>query len=135
MSILPTVVEKKFFISGCTDFALGASTTYLPPLGSCTATTATEAQRQMMIQEAGTLKKFRVKLTVAPGAGNSKTLTVRKNEADTLLVVTISEAATEGEDLTNIVSVVRGDRISIYHSYVGTPASGQEVYGMVFEFA
>lgn len=66
-----------------------------------------------LIPKAGTLKNLRVRLDGAPGGTTSYTITVRVNETDTSIEVTISGDDTTGTDLTNTATVSAGDRLSI----------------------
>ena len=72
-----------------------------------------EANREQIVPTGGTFKNLRIRLTSAPGAGNSWTFTFRKNRADTSLTVTISGTDKEGSDISNTVSVVAGDQVSL----------------------
>lgn len=84
---------------------------------------ASESSVGSVISTAGTLRNLRVKTidsggtALAPGSGKHYIFTVRKNSVDTNLVVTISDAETEGSDLTNEVSVVAGDVITLQKTY------------------
>ncbi len=62
---------------------------------------------------ARTLQNLRVYLNGSPGAGQSYTVTVRVNGADTAIGCVISDSATTGFDTTDTVTVAAGDRISI----------------------
>jgi len=52
---------------------------------------------------------MRVKMSQAPGAGESVTVTLRKGGADTLLSVTVSDTATTGSNTTTLVSAIQGN--------------------------
>ena len=62
-------------------------------------------------------------LNVAPGSGDSATYTLRKNGADTGLIVTVSGTATTGST-TGSVSFVDGDTFSMQRIGSGTPDGG-----------
>ena len=79
---------------------------------------------------AGTLSKLIVDLDTAPGAGTSRTFTIRINEVDTALAVTISEADTLSVEDTDSVTFVAGDRIELFHTLAGAPAAST-VHGVV----
>ncbi len=74
-----------------------------------------ETDVQCVMTSAGTITKFRVQCTSAPGVGQTFTFTVRKNAVDTTMTGTISGNATfdTGEITTNPVSFSAGDSISI----------------------
>jgi hypothetical protein len=65
-----------------------------------------------------------MRVTVAPGAGKSWTLVVRKNGANTTVGCTISAAATQCSDTVNSVSYVAGDLISFRVTPAGGPPAG-----------
>lgn len=71
---------------------------------------------------AGAWRKFRVNLTVAPGIGRSRTVTLRKNYVDTALTVTISDNSTTGVVEGN-VTAAQGDLFSLVTSPSGSPAA------------
>ena len=69
------------------------------------------------------LHNLRSKLTAAPGAGNSRTMTLYKNGGSQAITVTFGETDTQKEDLTNYVALDPFDEINYYHTQSGTPAS------------
>jgi len=72
---------------------------------------------------AGDISFMRVKLTTAPGAGITRTYTLRKNGADTGLTVAIADSATEGT-VSSTVSFSPGDDVTIgLVNTGGTPAT------------
>ena len=79
------------------------------------------------------LKKFYVGLSAAPGAGDSYTLTVRKELASPAsgLEITISDAETTGNDTANEVAVSAEDVLSVQSTYSGTPGTPYAFYSMV----
>mgnify|MGYP001577497588 CR=1 FL=1 len=77
-----------------------------------------------------TLKNMYVGLTTAPGAGTSRTFTVRRNAVNQSLLVTISEAATTGNDVTNTVAVTAGQEITVQGTLAGAPAASRAVADM-----
>ncbi len=62
---------------------------------------------------AKTVQNLRMYLPGSPGVGESIVATVRKNEADTPLVVSLTNLQTNGEDTVNTVAFDANDRISI----------------------
>lgn len=99
--------------------------------GGSTAST-TEIYTESLVSTPGTLRNLRVALTGPPGAGNSYSFTVRKNGADTGLTVTISDSDTDGSDLSNSVTVVAGDRITLKMVPTSTPTAQQANYSLKF---
>lgn len=71
-----------------------------------------------------------MKLGTAPGAGTSRTFTVRKNGVDTALTLTISNTATTGADTTHSFTVAAGDRVSISSTVSGIPVGSVGKYCM-----
>ena len=109
----------------------GASiTTYSSLIGGNTQ--GIEFNGQTLFPTAGTLKKFYVELTVAPGSTYSRTFTIRKNGVDQSLTVTISGTGITGNDIANTVSVAAGDKITIIHTYSGYPAASAAKFGITF---
>lgn len=90
---------------------------------SLSAWGATEGLMEQLISSAGTMKNLYVELAVAPGVGQTITIKLRKNGADTALTVTISGTATTGSDTSNTVAVVAGDRLC-WQAAVSVLASG-----------
>lgn len=91
--------------------------------------TATEADRYQLGQEC-TLRDLYILLSAAPGAGNSRTFTLRNGGA-TLLTVTIAEAATTGNDTVNSEAVADGDEVTLEHVPVSSPVGADAYWGMV----
>ncbi|MDP3703564.1 MAG: hypothetical protein Q8R78_04190 [Candidatus Omnitrophota bacterium] len=71
----------------------------------------------------GTLDTFRVFVGQAPGAGDTWTVTLRKNGADTGLSCTISGASAQSCTDTGAVSVVAGDRLGVQFVETGSAAN------------
>jgi len=82
---------------------------------------------------AGKLKNFYVRLNQAPGAGKSFTFTIRKNGADTALVVTISGTDTVGQNTTNEIEIAVGDLVNIKIAPTNTPTGAYVAFGLEFE--
>ena len=89
-------------------------------MGRC-ASTSTGPQAEAIIPSAGTIKKLRVELSAAPGAGKSYTFNLYKNgSAVGTLSAAIADAATSNED-SGSFSVSAGDRFGMQVVAVGTP--------------
>jgi hypothetical protein len=95
----------------------GSASLYAAPFGGF-ANITFETLAQQIVSTAGTMSKFCAQIgytTPQPGDG-SLVLTVRKNGADTTLVVTFPASATAPQgvcDNTHTVAVVAGDVISV----------------------
>ena len=84
---------------------------------------------------AGTIRNFRVESETAPGSGNAIGLTWEKNSLSTSLAVTIADAATTGEDLTDSVSFVADDTLTITLAETGTVPNTDLLFSFEFEGA
>jgi hypothetical protein len=89
-----------------------------------------EIERSVVAAEGKTISDLRVELEVAPGSGKSWTFTLRKNEVNTSLAVTISNTAKTGSDLANSVATSPGDGISIRAEPSGSPADTRIGFSM-----
>lgn len=70
-----------------------------------------------------TLRNWYVSLTVAPGAGKSRTLKIQKNDVDTALTITISETATSGSITGTEVTFAALDTIRLISIETNAPAA------------
>ncbi len=84
---------------------------------------ATEANRQTRVPFKCVARNFHVVAQSAPTAGLAYVHTVRKNEASTSLVATISDSNRVGADTTNEVEFAKGDRLGILNTHTGSPAN------------
>ena len=92
--------------------------------GSTQASSGTiSSRRRFRARTAGTLSKLIVDLDTAPGAGTSRTFTVRINEVDSALAVTISDTNTLSSEDIDTVAVAAGDRIELWHTSAGAVAA------------
>jgi hypothetical protein len=64
------------------------------------------------------------KLEAAPGPGTNRTLTIRKNQVDSALAVTIADLATFGI-ATGFIEPVDFDMLSVSNVKNGAPAAGR----------
>ena len=71
-----------------------------------------------------------VKLSTAPGSGKSRTFTLRVNEQNTSMTVTISNTSTVGHYTGSAVTVSAGDRICLQCTKSGSPASSRAWYSV-----
>jgi hypothetical protein len=71
----------------------------------------------------GTAGRLVVSLTVAPGAGGSATVTIRKNGASTGLTCTVADLATTCSNTTDAVAFASGDLLSILYTESGAAGS------------
>jgi hypothetical protein len=87
----------------------------------------TEAQRQIKLTEDVVITGMTFLPTTAPGVGNTRTFTVRKNGVDTGVTLTISGTDTSGT-FSGSVAFADGDLISLKASSTGTPAAPGNTY-------
>ena len=83
-----------------------------------------------IIPTAGALSGLRVKLSVAPGAGKSRTISIYLN-GSAQLTVTIADTATTGVN-TGSVNVSAGDTVAVVVTATGTPATTAVYYSSIF---
>ena len=92
--------------------SMGANQTRFLGVGAV-AFSATETQVQLLITRAATLQNLTVKANSNTRA-DATTVTVRKNNANTAITVSITAGSTAlFQDLVNTVAVVAGDLVSI----------------------
>lgn len=111
---LAVAAQDSISLINNTSVSLGTSTTSY--VSFCAFTTnSTEANRQVIIPVAGTIKNLYVLTSTTQSAGGSQVCTVRKNTANTSVVATIAANAVAGtfSDTTNTVSVAAGDKLSL----------------------
>ena len=97
------------------NYNSSGTTKFLIPWGG---DTTNEVEASIAVPS-GTARKLVVSLSVAPGAGRSVTITVRKNEVNTALSCTVAEANLTCIDMNNSVTFGDGDRLSILYTDVG----------------
>lgn len=73
---------------------------------------ATENGEHQIVGSAGTIENLYAELGTAPGSGNTVTITLRVNGADTALTCQIANTNTQATDTSNSVTVAAGDRIN-----------------------
>ncbi len=81
---------------------------------------------------AGSFTNYNVKLTTAPGVGNTRTFTLHKNDSATTITLTISGTATTNSDTTHSVSYSAGDTLRWVLANTGSPAATQVIYSLEF---
>ncbi len=97
------------------NYSSSGTTKFLIPWGG---ETTNEVEAGVAVPS-GTARKLVVNLSVAPGAGRSVTLTVRKNEVNTALGCTVADANLTCTDMADSVVFGDGDRLSIQYTDVG----------------
>jgi hypothetical protein len=118
-------------ISGCSADLDNTQTVYIMFGGTNNGTS--ESLRAVPVPFTGLIKNLRVNMNLAPGAGKNWTFTLRVNGADTAITVTIANAATNGTDLTHVVSVTKGDLLSWKCVPTTTPAAARAVLTVINE--
>jgi hypothetical protein len=108
--------QDSFIYGGMFALTIPAATTNF--LATCGLTTlnATETNRYYAVPIAGTLKNLVVKTSGTQTGTGTLVITIRKNQANTALTVTVASgdgASPLKQDTTNTVSVAVGDLIAI----------------------
>ncbi len=109
-------------ISGDNATLGGTDAGFFPLFNQASNVQTTEADVEQIIPIACTLQNFRVLLTAAPGVGDSRTFTVRKNGVDTSITVTIEDTDTTGTS-SNTASFVAGDKATVETTSSGAGTS------------
>lgn len=120
-------------IIGGVQVAHATATRYFSPDGFTDGGVASATTEAMLVAESGNWMRSRIELSVAPGAGKSRVFTLYQNGSATAHTVTISDAATSGEDTTHTIAVTAGDRLNWEQVPSGTPATSAAYYASVFE--
>lgn len=107
---------------------------FVPLIGNAGASDVGEFSMQVLFPTAGTIKKFFVELTVAPGVDTSRTFTIRQNGTAKSLAVTISGTNRTGSDVASAhdIDIAAGDKLAMLSSYSGAPAASKGGFGIVF---
>lgn len=115
-------------------FVAGDNATYFPPIstpplvygnttGSILPNNTTETNAEWVAHKAMTASNFSCWLGTAPGAGKTNTFTMRQNEVDSALTLSITGPARSAADTTHTISLAAGDRLSLKRTASGTPAA------------
>lgn len=127
MSLTESKEIRQVFTIISTSAMSNSADNYLNLTGNISSD-ATESRRRSLMPAKGYAKGAVGRIDAAPGAGKSWTYTLRKNGADQAIVVTIADAATQGEDSTNKVAFAKGDYLSWKTTPAGTPSG---MYGTI----
>lgn len=127
----PTTTGETILLSNAGG-SVNFTSTFATLIGSTYGGSSSEFNAQILFPTAGTLKKFYVELTVAPGGATSRTFTIAKNGVEEVFAVTISGVATTNSNTSNTTSVVAGDKVSIHAAVGGSPAATKVKFGIVF---
>ena len=88
---------------------------------------------KQLMPTAGTFKKLYIHLTTAPGAGEDRVFTVRRNGGDTSIVATLEDAEDTGNDIVNTQAYVATDYVGL-KCVASAGAAGSRVHwGIVFQ--
>ena len=111
-----------FIIGATSAVGLGGVQWYFSIDGSLSDTSEAVVDRIRMPATC-TVRNLYVEILTAPGAGASRTLTVRDDGVSTALTCTISNTALSCSDLINSAVIVAGSKINIFHDVTGSPAN------------
>lgn len=123
LGVAPDVVGLQILFGASSELTLTGLTRYHAIEGTGVPWEDGASDRLNLFAEAGTLGKWRMELSTAPGAGKSYTFTVFKNAVATAMTITIADADTVGEDVSNTVTVAADDRLTIQSVPSGTPTA------------
>lgn len=119
--LVPTKPARKYFIGTIAN--MDASATRYTTLHGVSANITAETQNAFVLQGAIVATGMRCRLVTAPGAGKSRTITLRSAYADVSdLACTISDTATDCSD-TGSTSLSDGSYIDWKWTYSGAPAN------------
>ena len=100
--------------------------------GAAAGWSATEADLQVVSPTAGSLSRFYVNASTAPGAGKSYAFTVMVNGAASSLVTTLADSNTTASNTTDAVAIQAGDMLTIRSVPTGSPAGATPSFGIAF---
>lgn len=127
LKIQPDTVGEVLMGSGSTANPSTSAAAYDFSIGGVGGWNTNEVNRAGFFPEGLDIKKLYVKLAVAPNTGKSRTFCLRDNGADTALTLTISDAATTGNDTTHTVTYSGVGKGDIATTPSGTPDASSEV--------
>jgi len=108
----------------------GTGSYFIPPSASSVITGEGFGTGTMAVD--GDISYMTIKLTTAPGAGNTRRFTLRRDGADTGLTLDIADTATENS-VSSTVSFTAGQEITISAStFAGTPAASHAGIGLTW---
>jgi hypothetical protein len=116
----PTTAGDFAFVTN-TSSSITAANSYLPLAGTASGVNANEASSTQPI-DAMTMTGIAVHINNAPGAGKTRTFSLRVNNATSTCAVTISDTNTSGS-ASCTAAVNLGDGLDTVSSSSGTPAS------------
>ena len=119
---------ESLFINGYTSALNTGAVRYFPLSHNIRSWDADEYKARQFVQVMK-VEKMRFRVSAAPGAGMSWIFTVRKNGADTDLVVTISGTDTTGSDLAHSVTFANDDYVNLSATPSGTPTAAAAYWG------
>ncbi len=112
-------------INFCSESMTGGSTVYLHPWHSTAAGSATE--RWTLVPFACTARGMYVWCETAGTGSGTVIYTVRRNSADTSLVVKIPATGTSGQNTIDSIKFEPGDRISVKVTDSGTVSASPDM--------
>lgn len=125
--------DTKRHLYGGTSPSITTGEGFLPMNSSGTVALSTSALASQPWPMAGTIKTFYVVLTVAPGAGQTRTIKIMVNDVDVAAsTITIGEGNTTGSASLN-QAFTPGQRICLHITDSGAPATSRIEWGMSVE--
>lgn len=112
-----------------TDAAVTAARFMAPSFGQTIVGTA---EIQIVMPRACTIRNIRLQCVAGVGAGTTS-YTVRRNAANTTLVLTVNHTATNGNSLVNPQVFAQGDRLSLQVTKSAAPGTAQTNVAITLE--
>ena len=91
--------------------------------GGAAASTIADAANNVVCPAAGVISALTVAIDTAPAAGTTKIFTLRVNNVDTAMVITIDENHTSATYAGTGITVAAGDLLCVSYTKTGTPGS------------
>ena len=114
------------------DTASRVNALIAPGEGWSTSPDTSDVFYRFLLPIAGTFQNLNWRISTAPGAGDTRTLGLRKNSVLTVLTSLISGTDVVGSNDSDVVSVDAGDYVTLQSLATGTPASTAAFWGIVF---
>lgn len=124
---------RQILIGGSADEPLTTGTDYSPVSGFVAMDPNGAEDVSQVVACPGRLSNLQIQLENAPGAGNSRTVTLYVNGIATSVTVTIVDDNTTGADTVHSVAVSEIDTISLQWVGAGASPSGTVQWSMDFE--
>jgi hypothetical protein len=125
-------VDGRSYIGGISTGNIGTSgTVYVAPGSVVFNTTESLSDVTILGTTSPTFRDGYFEMKTAPGTGDSRTFTVRRNRAASTITAAVSETNTQNSDTTHSEAWSAGDELSVEIVAGGTPANSRASWGLV----